>query len=271
MATQPRLSEGDAPIGDALLSRVIHSLPPDVVLVGGQALGFWMGRFGIATGGAAVSHDADVIGDAAQAQELADAIRARVEWPKKSARTALVAQLRIPVANGKEVNVDVLHVLYTVGGLKKSHVFTKRVVAKSAIFDIGDGHRIRVMDPFDLLESRVQNAAGLLDDKGDHVLTQAGWAIDVARAALLTVASLGKDATPTRLGAKIQQVYRLARSRPGRDVYLAHGIDVLDAIDEDWLQAMDPSCAEQLEVIRAEREKRHAARTRIRARTKAER
>lgn len=173
MKTEPQLPAGDAPIDEQTLQRLLDGVSPDMVVVGGQALAFWMRRFGISTAGGRVSNDADLIGSLDEASALARRMGARLMTPEKTARTALVAQLRLPSPRGDAVNIDVLHMLFTVGGLKKSGVFTRRVVARSIQVAWGDGRHIRVMEPFDVLESRVHNAAGLVRVKGPHVVTQA--------------------------------------------------------------------------------------------------
>jgi hypothetical protein len=249
MTTRPQLPDDEAPLEGPLLDRVLTSLPVGVILVGGQALGFWMKRFGLSTDGAAVTADADVIGGVADANEMARRLGARVQLPKKTARTSLVAQVRIPAPAMKEGNVDVLHMLFASGGLQKCGVFTRRVIAGCLTFELGDGQILRVMSPFDVLESRVHNLAGLRDSKGEHVETQTRWAVQVAKAALFSQAG-GSAEFAARLGAAIQRIFQLAKSSPGRRAYRQYGIDVLDAIDADLLQAMVPSCAPQLVPVR---------------------
>lgn len=226
-----------------------------MVLVGGQALGFWMSRFEIeANEGVAISNDGDALGGITRARELADAIHARLEMPHKMSRTAIVAQLRLPASDGKERNIDVLHKLYTVEGPKKSAIFTERVIKDSVEVEWRDGLRIRVMDPFDVLESRAQNAVGLIDDKGPHVLTQCRWAIQVASAAL---ERLAKDpASQDRIGGKVQGIYKLAHSQAGRRLLKEHRVDLLDAIDTELLKHWAPQLGQQLDAVGEAREER---------------
>ena len=105
------------------------------------------------------------------------------------------------------------------------------------------------MDPFDVLDSRVQNAAGLIDEKGPHVLVQARWAIAVAREALRRLAT---DAPRgDRLGRRLPSIYTLAHSRAGRQLMRDHGLDVLDAVDVKALERIAPAHAPQLRKIGA--------------------
>ncbi len=260
MTTQPLLPPDEAPLDEATIDLLLSHMGTDMVLVGGQALAFWMSRFGIAQDGIAISNDGDALGEVSRALALARALKARVELPEKTSRTAIVAQLWLPTPDGKERNVDVLHQLYTVAGPKKSSVFTKRVIDNSVEVAWRPGRFIRVMDPFDVLESRAQNAVGLLDEKGPHVLTQAAWAIEVARVALLRTAA-GPGAKK-RLGNTIQRIYTLARSQVGRRLFAERGIELLDAVDLEALRAASPSHAEQLQRVenaKAERLRKRSA------------
>lgn len=257
MATRPALPPGEEPLDAKTIDLFLSNMGSEMILVGGQALAFWMDRFGIATDEAAISNDGDALGAVARARALATTLKARLVLPPKTARTALVAQLRFAVPGGKERNIDVLHQLYTISGLKKSSDFTERVRQDSIEVEWRKGRFIRVMDPFDVLESRAQNAVGLLEDKGPHVLTQANWAIAVARAALLRMAT-HPDAAG-RLGEKIQRIYKLSHNQVGKRLWQEHGIELLEAIDVEPLLAAAPAHRRQLETAQRARQARQAA------------
>ena len=248
MATKPSLPDDEQPLDAATVDLLLSNIGTDMIVVGGQALAFWMDRFGVDADGAAISNDGDALGELVTARALAAAISARLVVPRKTARTSVVAQLRLPAAGGKERNIDLLHLLYTVSGLRKSSDFTRQVVRDSVEVEWRKGTFIRVMDPFDVLESRAQNAVGLYEDKGPHVVTQAKWAIEVARAALRRLAS--DPTSHDRLGAKLQRIYTLARSQVGRRLWSEHRIELLAAIDVDALEAAAPRLSRQLDAIR---------------------
>jgi hypothetical protein len=245
--TQPRLPDGDAPLDRTSLDTLLRSFGDGTVLVGGQALAFWMDRYGIEPEGAVVTNDGDVLGTADDAERIAKALRAALVRPTERALTSLVAQIRIPVADGRLRNVDLLHLLYTVGGPRKSREFTEAVVRDSVLVEWKRGQCIRMMHPLHVLDSRVQNAVGLLAEKGPHVVTQAVWAIEVARAAILRV--LGRPGEHDRVGAMVQQVYTLARSRAGRQLLRERGIETLKAIPIDEIIAQAPQHERQLNSV----------------------
>ena len=225
---------------------------------GGQALAFWMQRFGIDSQQATISNDGDVLGKVAKAHDIAQALKAAIVVPDQNTLTSLVAQIRVPVAGGKVRNIDVLHKLYTVSGLRKSTDFTNRVLARCREVEWSRGKLIRVMHPMDVLESRAQNAAGLLKEEGPHVLTQTRWAIEVAKTAILKVAQ-ARDPGDERIGQLIQEVYRLAHSRPGLLLLKEHGIELLEAVDLKRLRSLvAPEHAVQLDRFEAALRQRRA-------------
>jgi hypothetical protein len=247
--TQPRLPEDETPLDAATLDAFLGSMGSDMVLVGGQALAFWMDRYRVTSEAAAVvTSDGDALGDLARARRMAAHLHAALHTPRADALTSLVAQLRIPTGrDGKVRNIDVLHTLFTVSGVRKSHEFTRAVWRDSVEVEWKPGHRIRVMHPLHVLESRVQNAVGLLETKGPHVVTQAIWAVDIAREAIRRVLRTGDDSE--RLGGLIGQVHNLARSRAGRHILAQHGVEVLDAVPVDDVRAAAPVHERQLRVI----------------------
>lgn len=98
---------------------------------------------------------------------------------------------------------------------------------------------------------------GLFDDKGQHVVTQAAWAIQVAREALRRI-----SVDPTsgdRLGSRIQRIYTLARSTVGKRLLAERGIELLDAIDVESLGAASPAHEKQLAAVREARQARRTA------------
>lgn len=254
--TAPLLPEGEAPLDAGTLDAFLKGMGTDMVLVGGQALAFWMDRYGIQPAAATISNDGDALGGLECAQRIAQDLRATLLMPDNQALTSLVAQIRIPVGpRGLVRNIDVLHLLYTVSGLRKSREFTAAVWRESVQMEWKRGHRIRVMHPLHVLDSRVQNAVGLQSEKGPHVLTQAAWAVQVARQSMLRV--LEQPHESARLGAMVRQVHNLARSRAGRQLQREHGIDVLHAVPVAQIRAQAPAHEPQLLAV----ERAIAART----------
>ena len=252
MATKPKVVGNEVALPPAEVARLLRAMPPATILVGGQALGFWLLRFGLLrTGGddPAVTRDADLIGALEDAEQLAGALHGQLIVPHERARTGLVAQVRLPVpGSDRQYSIDILHQLYAVGGLRKSMEFTRRARKRASEVKVSDIAQIRILHPLDVLASRVNNAAGLLDEKGEHVLTQARWAIVVARHALLQIAQ--RPTRDERPGSAAQEICRLARGAAGRKLFSAHGIEVFDAVPVEELIRIDPGFRMQAEAMR---------------------
>ena len=78
-------------------------------------------------------------------------------------------------------------------------------------------------------------------------MTQARWAILVARHALL--ARAGHDSGPKRLGTCLQRVHTLAHSQSGRSLLRDHGVEVLEAVDTAALVRLSPRHVPQLRKV----------------------
>ena len=236
-----------------------------MVLVGGQAIAFWLDRFSIDTQGLLVSRDGDVLGTLAQAQSIANSVHGTLIKPRQTSLTSLTAQIRFPRSHGKYSNIDFLHLLFTTRGLPKSVEFTDRVKQNSIEVQLQTGAKFQVMSPVDLLESRMHNALGLIDDKGTHVVTQLEWAVKIMYCAFLAVLSRQAEADlletfdvsaapenqlVARIGKLVEQVFELGKRGAGKQALKTYGIEVLDAIPCDAIEAQNPGTKLQLAAIR---------------------
>ena len=262
--TAPLIADiNEVPLASAELDRLFSTMQPDMVLVGGQAIAFWLSRFGLDTAGMPVSRDGDVLGTLEQARAIARALNAKLVVPRDLALTSLTAQIRLPRSAGKYSNVDFLHILFTTRGLRESFRFTKDVRKRSVEIELPTGPRFRVMHPLHLLESRMHNAVGLLDEKGPHVVTQLQWAVNIMHCVFLEVlesqATLPQNTVKaedlsaqmnSRIGAIVERVFKLAKKGVGQQALKLYGIEVLEAIPLDAIEAHNPKAKQQLDVIR---------------------
>lgn len=120
--TKPQLPSDEAPLSGEDVAHMLGAMPPQMVLVGGQALAFWMDYYRVRPGaGAEITSDGDVLGTLEDARLLARRLGGKLRVPPPRALTALVAQVRLPLpSDALERNIDVLHKLYDLGGLRKS-------------------------------------------------------------------------------------------------------------------------------------------------------
>lgn len=271
-STAPLISDAnEVPLAPAELDRLFSNMQPDMVLVGGQAIAFWLSRYGLDTEGMPVSRDGDVLGTLEQARAIARALQAKLVVPRNTALTSLTAQLRLPRSAGKYSNVDFLHMLFTTRGPRESLRFTKCVRKRSVEIELPSGPRFRVMHPLDLLESRMHNAVGLHDEKGPHVVTQLQWAVNIMHCVFLEVLEspgtilqssvTAADLTAQlnkRIGAIVERVFELAKKGVGQQALKRYGIEVLEAIPLDAIEAHNPKAKQQLDVIRTYMAERRA-------------
>jgi hypothetical protein len=163
-----------------LVDRVIDSASPDVVLVGGQALAYWMNYYRIPppTNLPAISRDVDFFtrdpANSAPLTMFARAIHGRKEVLPASAISALIGSAIAPAGDDRIYNVDLLH---TVIGIERADI-----EAKAVDVTLPGGKTIRVMHPLHVLKSRNANLHKLLEKQDDLGQLQFSLAIAVARA-----------------------------------------------------------------------------------------
>ena len=82
----------------AQLEHLLSKADQTTVLVGGQALVYWVDRYGISVPPArlteGITSDADLLGDRSIVSRLADGVRGKASYPSQHAITALVGQVQ---------------------------------------------------------------------------------------------------------------------------------------------------------------------------------
>lgn len=212
-----------------VLRRLLAAAGTKLVLVGGQALAFWMDRYGVPPiqGYPAVSRDMDVL--AQSAADTGDVIRlAKVlggmpVFPSEHSLSALVGQAVKQIDEENYLNVDVISRVYN----------ANTDLVRKAALTIEDGDVIfRVMHPIDLLKSRLDNLYGLAEKRtplGEAQL-QAGIAVaQQFQREFFTPGDEGEGRSPALRYTKA--IEHMARSDAGRKVAERHQIHVADAIE----------------------------------------
>lgn len=211
----------------------------DLVLVGGQALAFWVDWYGLShrhTGIPAISNDVDFLSmsraDTEAVDRLASAIKGRAIYPSKRALTALVGQAVLDVSDEEYVNVDVI---FKVVGLEGNTVRRRAI----KITPPARRSAFLVMHPLDVLQSRLANLHKLRDKQNDKGRMQLALAIDVGREFVRGAAREAKAAETAAGRGPVQDyvsaIERLACEDAGRKVAARHGLHVADAIDPHFI------------------------------------
>ncbi|MEM5419641.1 hypothetical protein [Paraburkholderia ferrariae] len=213
------------PITGDLLKKVLDGATSDSVLVGGQALAFWLSHYRInssfADGIGAITDDADFLGTSEDVQSIARKTDGIAEFPRRRGITALVGMVKIPIDDGF-ANVDVIHRVVGVDA---------RNVRKHASEVEYDDIEFCVMHPLDVLVSKVTNLAKLASKQNEQGVMQAKLAISVARSYITEVADDMEE--PRRVLKAINRVVKLGKRSVGRRVSRDYGISFIEAIPKE--------------------------------------
>lgn len=211
-------------IHQELLERILASVTPDAVLVGGQSLAFWVAHYGIELPArfqiGAISDDADFLGSREDIKAIARTMGGIPEFTSQRSLSALVGQVKIPLSPAEFVNVDVLHRLV---GLPAQAVRERASAVK-----VGNAEFL-AMHPVDVFLSRIENLAQLTAKQNPQGIEQARLGVLVARRYIEEIAGTPEVGEKHAL-KMIEYVVKVAKSGAGRKVTQAFGIDFRGAI-----------------------------------------
>jgi len=233
--------ENEAYMPRDMVLRVLEAAGSELILVGGQALAYWMDHYDIQDGFGttpAVSRDVDFLTrdptGHAPLRLFARAIGGRPEIPPVEAITALVGSAIAPAEPGRIYNVDLLHRLV---GVDREKVFHNSAVVSLP----GSGTLLRVMHPLDVLRSRNANLHELIEKQDDAGQKQLRLSIEVARRYLEDhISALSEHIVAGDVGSKqrvereifksIKVVIDYARGDAARKNAERYGIHLADAV-----------------------------------------
>lgn len=221
-----------------MVLRVLESAGPDLVLVGGQALAYWMEYYGIDLDDVRVNpvtRDVDFYtrnaANTAPVHRFANAIGGTAEILGRRSITALVGTA-VADLEGRKVNVDVIH---AVVGISK-----EAVEQNSVQVTLVSGKVIRVMHPLDVLASRNANLHKLADKQNPEGAMQLQLAVLVVRGylkqqidAILANRDLSAVERQRELLNLISDVTAVAKKNAARGNASRFGVHVADAIPAD--------------------------------------
>lgn len=216
---------------------ILLSTSRDHILVGGQALAYWVRVYDIALPArlAAISHDVDFLttssADIQGVKRYARALGGKTLMPSKHALTSLVGQAYLELSEDEHINVDVIWRLIGVDAAR---------VEKRAVTVTMDTVHFRVMSPLDVLRSRLHNLHELPDKQNEKGEMQLRLAIDVSRAFVREEAARYVDALASGrspIQGLVSEIEKLAMDDAGRKVASRHGVHVADAVDPSLIPA----------------------------------
>lgn len=219
----------EVPISKEVVLQLLSHIPSDLILVGGQALAFWVEHYSIdATpptddDEAYVSRDADFLGKRDHVKILAGIIAGKASYPPRKAMTILCGQIFvIDDATKTFMNIDVIH---RIGNLESEAVRTRAVEASV------EGNTFLVMHPLDVLVSRVENYRGIQEKQNRNGLRQIELSIEVAKRYIL-------EAIKRNEGIAIKAIEKIAETArsPAGIFARKHGAEIYEAISPETLQ-----------------------------------
>lgn len=213
----------EAPISTNLLKQVLASLSSESVLVGGQALAFWVNHYNVALPSifsGAISDDADILGTKEDVSAIAKGAQGVAKFEPQGSLSALIGHVTIPISGESFVNVDVLHRLV---GIKATTV--REHASIGHLEDIS----FRVMHPIDVLISRVENLATIPDKQNDEGVSQLRLAIMVAAQYIKELSEHPDDGQKHAMRV-IERLVSLAKSGSGQKCMKQFGINFINAL-----------------------------------------
>jgi hypothetical protein len=212
----------EAPLSPGDVRKILSICSPRGLLVGGQALAFWADHLQVERPMnliSGVTADADFIGDAALAKDLARRLGWQIWIPALDDSTPQTGKVTQRTKNGQVKQVDFLS---GVVGLT-----TKDLVRRAIEMEMPEIGHLRVIHPIDVLDSRIQNLHLLPEKRTEAGIAQGSLAVDVARAFIRQEVATRDE----RAGLKLlERVADIARDIAAIRVFLLYGVDPLKAI-----------------------------------------
>lgn len=231
---------------------IVHKL--NLVLVGGQALALWHYQYFSTKNPKDVhysfSDDIDFYGLKLSLQFLKQQLGVDIQTPDAFEPTVNLGMFTIPSVNNDSgfIVVDVIH---SVGGLTHDEIGNGIRIASI------DGFELPLIDPLLCLKSRIHNFFAVY--KPDKI--KEAYRIDIAvrclRAFLNEELDIGWSKEASRI---FEEIFDLATSQNGCDLFVKHDIDLLKAIDVDhpsvnkeFKDKRYPQVCKQIQSIRTRR------------------
>ena len=222
-----------------LLDKLLAASGASNILIGGQALAFWIAHYKIrgltSRNHPVITLDTDFLARAADDLDsvklFASAIGGKAVFAPPTALTSLIGQAELSVSETEYINVDVI---FKVFGLKAD------AVRKRAIKVTSNDFSVLIMHPLHVLRSRLQNLYKLKDKQNEKGASQLMLSIEVARVFIQKQHKLlsGEgNSNRSPLQPFVSEIEKMALDDAGRKVAARWGVHVADAIDPGLIPA----------------------------------
>lgn len=165
----------EVPISREDVRKVLAAMADDYILVGGQALVFWIEYFGVHNRLDVVTRDVDILArDFEDVRKIAVGIGGKPILQNKAAISALLGCVRIDHGDNEYATLDVID---RVLGMSREQVVNRAVEIELPPLS----RSFHVMHPIDVTESRIVNFCELKEKQDGNGEAQLVMALDVAR------------------------------------------------------------------------------------------
>jgi hypothetical protein len=218
----------------------LGDLTSEIVLVGGQAVSFWVDFYAAQVPALArlaplTTADIDFVGDRRAVTICAERLDGTAKLPDLDDHTPNTGMVKFVDAAGEKQNIDFIDQPH---GLRAREVY--RMAVPVRVLD-GRGRptsvTFLVMQPVLVMESRVHNTMGLPGYRSPHSLQQLSASVACAGEYLRGLLDAGEVRAVLRLNERIFTF--CLKDRDGRLVHAKHGVDPFEAVvaDDDRLPA----------------------------------
>lgn len=246
--TTPREPPPLTPAEAGVVLQCLGDLTSAIVLVGGQALAFWVAQYAdrFSPPGPINSKDIDFCGSQADVKTAAARLGGTYQVPEPFAHTPNTGIVQFVDSSGHDRRIDFLDAPY---GLDYVNVAKRSVEVHVPLRE--GSVTFRVMHPIHCLQSRISNIGGLPDYRTAHGLNQARASVSCAREFIRDVLD---HEGPRAAGRLNEDVYRFAWGNlHARNVFRDYGIDAFEAVlvdqrlSPDFLAKRYPDMQRRLE------------------------
>ena len=193
----------------------------NTVLIGGQAVAFWIDYFAIRARLPALTVDIDYLGTRREAQ-LADA---RLRYPHK---LKLAAPEDLPNTALLSVTLEGYKDPILIDYLAGIIGVDSRAIVRSAVTIDFQGEPLKIIHPIHLMQAKIWNLYRLTGKRTREGVEQGRLAIEIVAAFLRTVELGRRD-----LLKAIESIGKFAATDPARDARERYGLQCLKAVPEE--------------------------------------
>ena len=213
----------------AEVQEILSLCGPAALLVGGQALALWAVVYDVTPPqvlAAAISSDADFIGNAEVARELGNSLKNWDFWrPQFDDATVQTAKLTRSVTDG----IKQIDFLGAIAGLD-----TAAIQRRAVTLTLASGIDLRVLHPLDVLESRLKNLLLIQAKRNPAGIAQAQLAINIVKGFLDRL--LNEAADIRVVFDAIERIAQIATNKALTGVMLDYSLDVLSAVPVERIE-----------------------------------